>query len=164
MKEMALTGTEQGEKVSNFKSFGERDLVTGDRAYCSKQGIEYLLERKSDYLFRFGTNRFHVYDIQGKRVNVPWYFKGLKKGESGERTLYYEYGGEYKPARFCVIRKTKEAGERGLESLRKTRMRKYGDNDVSEAQKVYNRYVIVVTSLTDGRPKWYWICTGSGGR
>jgi hypothetical protein len=41
MKEIALTGTEQREKVSNFKNFGERDLVTGDRAYCGKQGIEY---------------------------------------------------------------------------------------------------------------------------
>jgi hypothetical protein len=29
MKEMALTGPEQGEKVSNFKTFGERDLMTG---------------------------------------------------------------------------------------------------------------------------------------
>jgi hypothetical protein len=94
-----------------------------------------------------------VYNQQGKRVNVPRYFKGLKEGESGERTFYYEYGGEYKPARFCVIRKTKEAEERGLEALRKTRMRKYGDNELSEAQKAYNRYVIVVTSLTDGTPE-----------
>jgi hypothetical protein len=60
MKEMALTGTGQEEKASNFKSFGEQDLAVGDWAYCSKQGIEYLLGRKSDYLFRFGTKRFHA--------------------------------------------------------------------------------------------------------
>jgi hypothetical protein len=45
MKEMVLTGTEQGEKAGNFKSFGEGDIVTGDRGYCGKQGIEYLLGR-----------------------------------------------------------------------------------------------------------------------
>jgi hypothetical protein len=41
MKEMALAGTEQGEKVGNFKSFGEQDLVIEDWAYCGKQGIVY---------------------------------------------------------------------------------------------------------------------------
>jgi hypothetical protein len=153
MKEMALTATEQGEKVSNFKSFGEQDLVIGDRAYCSKQGIEYLLGRGSGFLFRFGTKRFHVYNRQGRRVNVLGYFKGLRRGESGEQTLWYEYEGEYKPPRFCGVRKTREAGERGLETLRKTRMRKYGDKEVSGAQKAYNRYVIVVTSIADAAPE-----------
>jgi hypothetical protein len=149
MKEMALTATETGEKASNFKMFGEQDIVIGDRGYCSKQGIEYLLSRKSGYLFRFGTKRFHVYNLQGRRVNVPGYFRGLKPGESGEKTLYYEYEGEYKPLRLCVLRKTKEAEEKGLETLRKTRMRKYGDKEMSKAQEAYNRYVIVVTSITD---------------
>jgi hypothetical protein len=45
MKEMALTGVETGEKASNFKNFGKGDIVIGDRGYCSKQGIGYLLER-----------------------------------------------------------------------------------------------------------------------
>jgi hypothetical protein len=35
---------------------------------------------------------------------------GLKPGGIGEKTLYYEYEGEYKPPHFCVARKTKEAG------------------------------------------------------
>jgi hypothetical protein len=153
MKEMALTATEQGEKASNFKSFGEQDLVIGERAYCSKQGIEYLLSRKSGYLFRFGTKRFHVYTLQGRKVNVLGYFKGLPPGGVGEKTLYYEYEGEYKSLRFCVLRKTKAAEGKGLESLRKTRMRKYGDKELSKAQIAYNRYVILVTSITDAAPE-----------
>jgi hypothetical protein len=32
MKEMVLTTTERGEKVSNFKRFGEKDIVIGDHA------------------------------------------------------------------------------------------------------------------------------------
>jgi hypothetical protein len=153
MKEMALTGTEQGEKVSNFESFGEGDMVIGDRAYCSKQGIEYLLGRNSGFLFRFGTKRFDVYNQQGRKVNILGYFKGLQPGGIGEKTLYYEYEGEYKPLRFCVLRKTKEAEEKGLESLRKTRMRKQGDKELSAAQIAYNRYVILVTSITDAAPE-----------
>jgi hypothetical protein len=149
MKEMALTGTEQGEKVSNFETFGENDIVIGDRAYCSKQGIEYLSRKNSGFLFRFGTKRFKVYNRQGRKVNVLGYFKGLRPGESGKKTLYYEYEGEYRPITFCALRKTKGAEKKGLESLRKTRRRKGGKKELSAAQIRYNRYVIVVTSISD---------------
>jgi hypothetical protein len=37
MKEMALTGTEEGEKVSNFKSFGEGDIVIGKEGVPEKE-------------------------------------------------------------------------------------------------------------------------------
>jgi hypothetical protein len=73
MKEMALATTETGEKVSNFKAFGETDIVTGDRAYYSKQGTEYLLGRKGGFLFRFGTRRFRVYNRNGRAVNILGY-------------------------------------------------------------------------------------------
>jgi hypothetical protein len=149
MKEMALTTTETGEKVSNFKTFGETDIVIGDRAYCSKQGIEYLLGKKSNFLFRFGTKRFHVYNRNRVAVNILGYFKEIKPGKIGEKTLYYEHEGEYKPLRFCVLRKTKEAEQVSLEALRKTQRRKYGNKELSKAQMAYNRYVIIVTSITD---------------
>jgi hypothetical protein len=67
------------------------------------------LGRKSDYLFRFGTKRFNVYNRQRGKASVLGYFKGLKRGE---KTLWYENGGKYKSLRFCGIRKTREAEER----------------------------------------------------
>jgi hypothetical protein len=94
-----------------------------------------------------------VYNRQGRKVNVLGYFKGLRPGESGEKTLYYEYEGEYKALRFCVLRKTKEAEAKGLEGLKKTRMRKAGNTELSAAQIAYNRYVIVVTSIRDAAPE-----------
>jgi hypothetical protein len=39
MKEKEMTATEQGEKAGTFKSFGEKDIVIGDRAYCGTQGL-----------------------------------------------------------------------------------------------------------------------------
>jgi hypothetical protein len=152
MKEMALTGTGVGEKLSNFKTFGKDDVVIGDRAYCSKQGIEYLRGVGSGFLLRFGTRRFHSYDENGREVNILGYFKQLKPGASGEVTRYYEYEGEYKPLRFCVVRKTKEAERKGLEALQKTQMRKHGKKELSAAQRAYNRYVVVVTSITEVAP------------
>jgi len=149
MKEMVLTRTETGEKVSTFKTFGDKDIVIGDRAYCSKQGIAYLLGRKSDFLFRFGTKRFHVYNENGRAVDILGYFKDIRPLGIGEQTLYYDYEGEYKPLRFCVMRKTQEAELAGLEALRKTQRRKHGRKALSTAQIAYNRYVIVVTSISD---------------
>ncbi|MDR1956857.1 MAG: transposase [Treponema sp.] len=125
------------------------DLVIGDRAYCSKQGIAYLRGLGSGFVLRFGTRRFHIYNANGREVNILRCFKGLKPGESGEATRYYEYEGEYQPLRFCVLRKTKEAERKGLEALEKTQMRKHGNKELSKAQRAYNRYVVVVTSISD---------------
>jgi hypothetical protein len=47
----------------------------------------------------------------------------------------------------------KEAEKKGLEMLRKTQMRKYGTKALSEAQIAYNRYVILITSITAGSPE-----------
>ncbi|MDR1955225.1 MAG: transposase [Treponema sp.] len=152
MKEMALTGTGVGEKLSNFKTLGKDDLVIGDRAYYSKQGIEYLRGVGSGFLLRFGTRRFHSYDENGRKVNILDCFTGLQPGGSGEAIGYYEYEGEYKPLRFCALRKTKEAERNGLEALGKTQQRKHGKKGLSEAQRAYNRYVVVVTSITDAAP------------
>jgi hypothetical protein len=45
-----------------------------------------------------------------------------------------------------VARKTKEAEEKGLETLWKTRMRKRGDKEPSKA-RITNRYVAIVASI-----------------
>jgi len=47
------------------------------------------------------------------------------------------------------MRKTKEAELAGLEALGKTQRRKHGNKALSTAQIAYNRYVIVVTSISD---------------
>jgi hypothetical protein len=164
MKEMALTTTETGEKTSNFKRLGEQDLVIGDRGYCNKQGIAYNIEEGSGFLFRFETKRFHVYDREGRKVNVVGYFTGLKSRGIGEQALLYEYEGERKPLRFCVMRKTKEAKEKSLETLWKTQIRKYRNKKLSGAQRAYNRYVIMITSISDESLNCSWTCTARGGR
>jgi hypothetical protein len=83
---MTLSTPETGEKVSTFKTFGENDIVIGDLAYCSKHGIEYLVARNSDFVFRLGRQRFGVYDEAGSAVDILEYFKGLKPCQTGEKT------------------------------------------------------------------------------
>jgi hypothetical protein len=86
--------------------------------------------------------------LGGRKVNVLGYFKGLQPGGIGGQTLDYEYEGEYKLLRSCVLRKTKEAEGKGLESLRKTRMRKYGDKELSGAQQAAGKKIRGVQTLS----------------
>jgi hypothetical protein len=49
--------------------------------------------------------------------------------------------------------KTKEAEEKGLETPRKARMRKYGDKEPGGAQRACNRYAVLVTPVTGASPE-----------
>jgi hypothetical protein len=53
MKEMALAGTERGEKAGNFTSFGEGEIVIGGRG---KQGMECLLGRGAIFCAGLGRS------------------------------------------------------------------------------------------------------------
>jgi hypothetical protein len=144
--EMHLSDCKQGERVGNFQSFGAGDVVIGDRAYGTIQGIEYLRGRGSDFALRLKSRAFTVYTKEGKRVELSEYFEGLGEGESGEARVYYKVGDEYRPLRICARRKRKEEEEQGRERLEKTKKRK-GEGEISENQEVYNRYIVIGTSL-----------------
>lgn len=144
--EMHLSEITQGERVGNFEYFGAGDVVIGDRAYGNIQGIEYLRGRGSDFVIRLRTGAFRVYTKEGEPVELADYFERLGEGESGETTVYYKTGNEYLPLRICARRKSAEEEQEGRERLEKTKQRK-GQGKVSERQEVYNRYIVVATSL-----------------
>jgi hypothetical protein len=144
--EMHLSDIKQGERAGNFECFVAGDVVIGDRAYGTIPGIEYLRGRGSDFVLRLRTGAFTVYREAGERVEPADYFGGLGEGESGEVTVYYQAGDEYRRLRICARRKSAEEERQGRERLEKTKKRK-GGGEVSESQEVYNRYIVVATSL-----------------
>jgi hypothetical protein len=144
VEEMHLSDIKRGERAGNFERFGAGDVVIGDRAYGTIQGIEYLRGRGSDFVFRLKSPAFTVYTERGERVEPADYFGGLGEGEIGEVRVYYKEGKEKRPVRICARRKKEE--EEGRERLEK-RNRKKGRGEVGESQEVYNRYIVVATSL-----------------
>jgi hypothetical protein len=113
MKEMALAGTGRGEKASDFKSVGEGAIVTGDRAYCGKQGMERLSGAGGDFLFRFGTKRFHVYIRQGGEANILGVLQGGKAGrDRGEGVILRMRGGAQTAPFPRVAENERSGGER----------------------------------------------------
>jgi hypothetical protein len=122
LKEMHLTGTEEEEKLSNFQQFGDQDVVIGEKAYGTIQGIEYLRRKGCDFALRYRTNAFTLYNREHQPVEVIRYFEHLQAGKSDGVDLYYREGKEYKPIRLCA------------------------------EQSADNGYVIVASSLTEVEP------------
>jgi hypothetical protein len=60
--EMCLSGAGQGERAGNFGCFGSGDVSIGNRAYGTIQGMKYLRERGSGFVFRLegpGVHRIY---------------------------------------------------------------------------------------------------------
>jgi hypothetical protein len=146
MKEMRLTDAKTGEKLSNFQSFAQGDLIIADRAYGTIAGIEYLRERGSDFLVRYRTGAFKLYTKEHERVEVTDFFAELKPEACGEVTLYYHLKGEYKPVRFCAIRKTEDAEARGVERLNRA-LKRLAVCCTSSQNRIFKQLIAKIYSL-----------------
>jgi hypothetical protein len=150
MKEMLLSEVkDEGEKLSHFKSITAGQIMVGDRVYGTIQGMEYVRGKGADFILRLRAGAFNVYNQSGEKISLLRGFKGLKRGESAEKTAYYLSKGEYKPVSICVMKKDRSSERAGLERIEKTNRRKHGGKESSPLQSEYNKYVIVATSLDD---------------
>jgi IS4 transposase len=154
MHEMKLSETKLGEKLVNFEKFDEDSVVVADRAYGTTSGIEYLRQKRADFVLRLRANAFNLYEIhdnQAKKVDLLDYFADLSDFESGSINLYYKIGEEYKPIRICATRKDAESERKGLKHLKKSN-HKEKRGIVTETQSLYNKYIIAATSFGDAVP------------
>jgi len=146
--EMHLTEAKEGEKLSRFNEIGKKDIIMGDRAYGTIKGIEYAIEKEADYIFRLKAKSFNFYDESENAVELTKYFADLGEKDSTSVNLYYKVGKELKPVRICAIRKTVEAEQNGIRQIKKSNSKKMRGK-VSDLQEIYNKYIIVATSLPD---------------
>jgi hypothetical protein len=149
-REFVLTDMKTGEKLVNFNDIRPGDIVLGDRIYCTLPGIAYLKSRQADYALRMRAGCFTIYDGNGEKIDLLEQFAGLQEGEAGEITARCIINGRYEPVRICALRKDTGSERSGLKRLKKENQRKRGGKLVSELQKGYNKYIIVITSLGNG--------------
>lgn len=146
MVEMQLTESSKGEKLTNFYNLTKGDLIIADRAYGTIKGLEHLIEKGCEFVIRLRSNAFKVYDANKELVELSVYFESLAENETGEITLNYKTGNEYKPIRICAVRKTAEAEMKGISQIKRSNSKKMRGK-VSEKQSIYNKFVIVATNL-----------------
>ena len=144
-REFLITDKKTGEKLVNFNKLGKNDIVMADRVYGTLAGITHLKEQGADFLLRFRARAFNIYDESGKKIDLMEQFSYLKAEKYGEITGRVEINGGNMPIRICAMRKSAVNEREGLQRLKKER----SGILISELQKEYNKYIIVITSLKD---------------
>lgn len=141
---MELTSNKEVERLTRHE-VEENDIVLGDRIYCTMSGIEHVLSQKGEYVIRFKSKAFKLYDEEGKEIELLAHMRQLKALESTETRCYYKHNGRMRPIRIVAMKKDWEA----VESSKRRMASKYrGKRKAPQDDTVeLNEYVVLATSL-----------------
>lgn len=148
MVEMHLTQAAEREKITRFSKIQKTDIVLGDRAYGTLKGVTYLKRREADFIFRLRANAFKLYFEDGAQASLPKLLEHLPAGGLSNLHLFYKEDKYLVPIRICAIGKDEQAQIRGLSQIKKSNNKKMRGK-VSPIQEVFNRFIIVATSLPE---------------
>jgi hypothetical protein len=144
--EQKVTTTKTGESLCNFDSFGEGDVVLGDRAYGTLTSIRHCRKLGADFIVRLRKNAFNLYNENDEKIDL---LTEISELDYCQTTEIKAFGGDDKiPLRICVRRKTKDECEEALKKyladLNAEERRKLPDTTVKMTE-----YIVLATSLTD---------------
>lgn len=150
--EQYLTDISIGESMTNFNSLKEDDIVLGDRAYGTITSMRWVEEHLAYYIFRLRASGFCLYCQNEKqhfiRFDLTEHLKDWEENKLLEYHLFYRQGKEYYPVRVCALGKTAEAIEEGIKKIKQSNSGK-NRAKVTELQSIYNKYMVVITNLSD---------------
>ena len=141
---MELTDNREGERLTRHE-VGENDIMIADRIYCTMSGIEHVLSNKGNYLIRFKSKAFNLYDEAGTPLELLPYLRGLKSLENTEVHCFYKYNGKLRPLRIVAMKKDWKS----VESCKRKMANKYrGKKKPLQDDTIeLNEYVVLATSL-----------------
>jgi len=140
-----ITAQSVGEALVNFE-FKPNMLVIADRMYSNVKGMTHCLNAGADFILRMRKNSFKTCDENGDVLNLLNIFKRLKTGECADfKAIAVSKDGECVPVRICAKRKTPEQIEQVMKKLKLLERK----GRISDERKMFNEYIVVVTSLAD---------------
>ena len=143
---MELTTNKEGEKLPRHH-FSENDIAIADRIYCTMSGIEHVLSEKADFVLRFKSKAFNLYDEKGKPIDLLSHFRHLKPLENIDIRCFYKLStGKLRPIRIVAMKKEAKA----IESCKRKMARKVSkkqEKDILPDTMELNEYVVLATSL-----------------
>ena len=147
-----ITTTKEGEKLSRYDCFSENDIVMGDRIYCTIQGIEHLKKSGSNFILRFKSKAFTLYDENGEIIELLPKIRHLGELESTSVNCFYKVNGKLCPVRICAMKKEEKAAEQA-KSKTKEKARRQQKKQATVETLELNEYIILATSLDYGDAK-----------
>jgi len=140
-----ITDINEGEKLSRHM-IKPGDIVLGDRMYGNIQGMEHVKKYGGDFILRYRTKGFNVYDENGVKINLLERFKGLTPMESMSLDCFYHSEGKKHPVRFVAMRKDEESAKAAQRKMTRKLSKQRGKVPSQEALEL-NQYIVLATSL-----------------
>lgn len=143
---MEITTNKEGERLTRHE-VSENDIMIADRIYCTMSGIEHVLANKGDFVLRFKSKAFNLYDEAGKPLDLLPFFRNLRPLKNTDVQVFYKLStGKLRPLRIVSMKKDAKAIE---ESKRKIlrKVSKKQEKPVNADTVELNEYVVLATSL-----------------
>lgn len=142
---MEITTIKEGEKLSRY-SVHKDEIFIADRAYSTITSIEHVLNNGGDFVLRFKSKAFNLYDKQGSKIELPSFLCHLKEFESTDVNCFYKLNGALCPIRIVAMKKDKNAIEQSNRKMKRNAVRKQ-EKPVQEDTVELNKYVVLATNL-----------------
>ena len=143
---MELTTNKEGERLTRHE-INEKDIMIGDRIYCTISGVEHVLERKGNFVLRFKSKAFHLYDETGNQTPLLPLLRQLKPLENTDIHCFYKLSdGTLRPLRIVAMKKDAKA----IAECKRKMVRKVSKKQEKAVQAdtvELNEYVVLATSL-----------------
>jgi hypothetical protein len=143
--DFSITTNKTGETLRNFR-FCPRDIVIGDRAYGTINGITYIKDSSADCILRLRTGCFSMYDEDDKKINLCDEIAGLDFEESREINVFIKNENGRLPIRICVKKKSKEACKNSDKKLNRRQSKK--QQTATKETIFLSHYIVLATTLS----------------
>jgi len=143
-----LTTNKEGEKLTRHE-ISKGDIIIADRIYCTMSGIEHVLVSNADFLLRFKSKAFNLFDKAGERIDLLSYIKdySLNAFENADIRCFYKLPcGTLRPIRIVAMKKDEVA----IAETKRKMSRKVSKKQEKQVQAdtvELNEYVVLATSL-----------------
>jgi len=142
---MELTTNKEGERLTRHE-VNEKDILIADRIYCTMSGTEHVLSSKGDFVLRFKSKAFHLYNENSEPLDLLPSLRQLKCLENTEVNCYYKLNGELRPLRIVAMKKDRKAIAESKRRMSR-KVSKKQEKAVQADTIELNEYVVLATSL-----------------
>jgi len=140
-----ITPQSTGESLVNFE-LKPGMLVIADRMYSNVKGMAHCQNAGADFILRMRKNSFKVCDSDGNQIDLLNVFERLGTEEYADlKAFAVSKNGVSLPVRICAKRKTPEQIRQVMKKLKLLERK----GRISDEAKMFNEYIVVVTSLDD---------------
>ena len=147
-KNVEVTSIKEGEKLGRY-SINEGEIIIADRIYCTMSGIEHVLKQKGDFVLRFKSKAFNLYDSEGQRLELLPLLRHLKVLENTDIHCFYRLpDGTHRPIRIVAMKKDAKAIEASKRKMAR-KVSKKQEKAIQADTVELNEYVVLATSLED---------------